>query len=377
MDYKCLICKKDYSSYQSLWIHNKKFHNHSIQQKTSDDYRLTSGDCHGKSPSSLSDLTCKYCNKTFTRKNNLNYHIKNKCKEKERKIMEEKIYIKEIEKLKLEIDKLKHKDSKKSTKNVINNYINSNVNSNNNNNMNSNNNLSICNPGDENINSLTTSEKKMIMTEGMNSIISLVENLNFNERLPENHNFFTSAINDKYVNTYDKKNNTINKQSKIDLFDKILFTHMNKLETLSKSSQKFSDVFDKLKSFIYLKKGRRQFFIQLNMLSYNKRNMVIQTINKLMVDETITPEEVPIKFEEEVKQIAQKPEEECKVENIMDSDEENEEDDEDESSSEDENLPILFQRKQLLQPLQDTTKQSKAPTLNNRKPIIKPKEFIV
>ena len=24
--YRCKICKKDYASYQSLWIHNKKFH---------------------------------------------------------------------------------------------------------------------------------------------------------------------------------------------------------------------------------------------------------------------------------------------------------------------------------------------------------------
>ena len=26
MEYKCTECTKDYSSYQSLWIHNKKYH---------------------------------------------------------------------------------------------------------------------------------------------------------------------------------------------------------------------------------------------------------------------------------------------------------------------------------------------------------------
>jgi hypothetical protein len=26
MEYPCTICNKKYSSYQSLWIHNKKFH---------------------------------------------------------------------------------------------------------------------------------------------------------------------------------------------------------------------------------------------------------------------------------------------------------------------------------------------------------------
>jgi hypothetical protein len=34
MEYKCIICKKDYSSYQSLWIHNKKYHNKMNSQNT-------------------------------------------------------------------------------------------------------------------------------------------------------------------------------------------------------------------------------------------------------------------------------------------------------------------------------------------------------
>jgi hypothetical protein len=28
MEYKCKNCNKEYKSYQSLWNHNKKFHNH-------------------------------------------------------------------------------------------------------------------------------------------------------------------------------------------------------------------------------------------------------------------------------------------------------------------------------------------------------------
>lgn len=54
-------------------------------------------------------------------------------------------------------------------------------------NNNSNNSLNICNPGDENINLLTNTEQKYIMSQGMNSILSLIEYLNFNERLPQNH----------------------------------------------------------------------------------------------------------------------------------------------------------------------------------------------
>ncbi len=79
-------------------------------------------------------------------------------------------------------------------------------------------------------------------------------------------NFYVSAINDKHVNTIDTKTKNIVKESKKDLFDKILFNHMNKLENISKSNSKFTDVFDKLKNFIYLKRGKKEFVTQLNML---------------------------------------------------------------------------------------------------------------
>jgi predicted 3-demethylubiquinone-9 3-methyltransferase (glyoxalase superfamily) len=68
------------------------------------------------------------------------------------------------------------------------------------------------------------------MSQGLNSIVSLVDHLNFNEKIPEHHNFYVSAINDKHVNTIDTKTKNIVKESKKDLFDKILFNHMNKLE---------------------------------------------------------------------------------------------------------------------------------------------------
>ncbi len=31
MEYKCKLCVKDYSSYQSLWIHTKKYHSDNKQ----------------------------------------------------------------------------------------------------------------------------------------------------------------------------------------------------------------------------------------------------------------------------------------------------------------------------------------------------------
>jgi hypothetical protein len=57
----------------------------------------------------------------------------------------------------------------------------------------------INNIGNEKLSDLTQDEKRYIMSHVMNSIISLAEHLNFNERLPHNHNFYVSALNDKHL----------------------------------------------------------------------------------------------------------------------------------------------------------------------------------
>ena len=71
-DYSCLLCNKDYSSYQSLWIHNKKYH------KTKDNN--TNIQSENKKVKSKKKFTCKFCNHMFTRKNNMVVHIKETCK---------------------------------------------------------------------------------------------------------------------------------------------------------------------------------------------------------------------------------------------------------------------------------------------------------
>ena len=78
-------------------------------------------------------------------------------------------------------------------------------------------------------------EKKYIMSHGMNSIISLAEHLNFNERLPQNHNFYVSALNDKHLNAIDNNMHTIVKQRMKEIFDKILVAHIDTLEKINTS----------------------------------------------------------------------------------------------------------------------------------------------
>ena len=55
--WSCVICNKNYKSYQSLWIHKKKFH--IPEEKSQPIYK------------------CKYCNKEFDKRHNKYYHQKN------------------------------------------------------------------------------------------------------------------------------------------------------------------------------------------------------------------------------------------------------------------------------------------------------------
>jgi hypothetical protein len=114
---------------------------------------------------------CKNCKKCFTRKNNMNYHVKHNCKEKNN--------IKdELNKIKNEIINLK-KQNKILSKNTI---KNSNIIYNNTNN------IIINNFGNENLDYITDNLMKKMLLKGSNSIPSLIKQIHFNPEHPENHN---------------------------------------------------------------------------------------------------------------------------------------------------------------------------------------------
>lgn len=73
MEYKCNICNKKYSSYQSLWIHNKKYH--TLKQKN--DSQPNSHNNHVY-PNEKT-YKCTKCNKNFSCYQNRWRHEKN-CK---------------------------------------------------------------------------------------------------------------------------------------------------------------------------------------------------------------------------------------------------------------------------------------------------------
>ena len=87
MQYICNYCNKNYSSYQSLWIHNKKFHN------------------PNQTESNISQYNCKYCCNKYSNRQNKWKH-EQICKEKNIQLCNIKEETK-LEKIKLKVVKEK------------------------------------------------------------------------------------------------------------------------------------------------------------------------------------------------------------------------------------------------------------------------------
>ena len=210
-EHKCNTCNKIFSSYKTLWTHNKNKHkNNNIKKYQKDIIEYQNNDDENKI------FVCKYCNKEFSFNNN-RYRHEQKCKiifeekqnneiklaeinkEKEIKLAEinEKIELakinsnKEIELKKLEIKKentiIKRKANTNPTIKNINkllqnkiNMTNSNLtsNSHNTNNIQNivHNHFKIEGFGKENIlDVITDKEKKLILNQGCESIEKLIE----------------------------------------------------------------------------------------------------------------------------------------------------------------------------------------------------------
>ena len=198
MNFNCELCNKKYSSYHSLWLHNKKYH---VNNK-----KFTYNN-------NINGVICEYCNRNFSNKYSIKKHIKicdikkynelnnnelnnneliynenenlklkiqlteiekNKIEAEQNKIKEENINLK----LKLQLEKLiiaKCKMHPKTFKSLNNKLIN---NSMNNNTINNNitNNFKIYTIGKENLlDILTQNEKTDIMRSRYNCLERIVE----------------------------------------------------------------------------------------------------------------------------------------------------------------------------------------------------------
>jgi len=261
MNHVCNICNKVYKSYKSLWNHNRKYHVVNCCQN------VVIG-CQNVVNETVKEFECKYCKKVLADRHSKSRHEK-KCKEKTETNKNE------IEIIKKEIENLKKKSFGYTTINKIKNITNNGII-----------NFSMNKTGFESLEILSGKEIEYILNQEMNSIISLIEFLNFNDAHPENHTFCTTALNDKYVNTMNTKTFAIEKQRKTDFYDNLIHRGINNMKLLFErlkvmKIKKISNYENKIKQLIDFlvvnKKGKKACIELINVLSFNKRHITQST----------------------------------------------------------------------------------------------------
>ena len=292
MNYSCSICNKKYKSYQSIWNHNHKFHS---------DIDIMIQPIDNKQR----DFSCSKCNKNFTRKDSMIYHIENTCKNKnvidKTSQLENKVL--ELEK-KLLLLETKNTD----TKNINNGTINNNTTNNTVNNI-----IYINKTGSENLLELNDKETTEIFSKEISGVVSLIKFINFNERLPSNHSFCTKSLEGKYMLTYNTEESKIESTRKKYFYQELLSSAVEKMDLLYKrckhkfSKEKQIKIEETIKN---LKEIRERDFSdtvlkeiknQLIQLSYNCRNTVLNTWENYKMEgkkKKVFKEDIPQEYTE-------------------------------------------------------------------------------
>jgi len=272
--YTCIICNKNYSSANSLWNHNKKFHTNNIPLVLNSSINILNTSNHIKT------YNCRCCNKIF---NNVKTRWAHEQKCKKNKIQENN----KIEILENKIKELENKMN--NNKSITQNNSNNTTNNNNNGTIN---NITINQFGNENIHALSVKEIKQLIKND-NYLIDIIKLLNFNEKYPENHNFCNTSLEGKYISIFNSDTNKIEKINKNDFYDKVLSNSFTKMDNLSivlelnedvreQIKDKYIDYLDSklthIKNVFYKDKiYKKSYKTNINELSYNKNKVVLDT----------------------------------------------------------------------------------------------------
>ena len=273
MQYICKKCNKNYSSYQSLWIHNKKYHT-AITTRIVTNVGKMPTNCH-PIVTQINEKTykCKHCGKVYNNRNS-KYKHQVKCTNI-------------ITILTNKIDEL---ESKINNKSIINTKINNN-NKNNRINNGTINHITINKVGTELLERLTNKDIDKIFDKEIESIFTFIELLNFNSDYPENHNHCVTNLESKFVSIYNSETKKIEKDRKKYFFDSLLCKSIDRMNILfNNNKDKFTitkqneitntiDTLNRLKDSYYNPKLFNELISKLNLVAYNNKDIVIDTWN--------------------------------------------------------------------------------------------------
>ena len=279
-EYKCNICNKNYSNYNSLWKHNKRFHKNIVDVLKSSNNILKN---KPEIPINSNDYNCKYCNKSYDKVKTRWAH-EQKCKiifdENKKKTSEMELNIinnkkeildkqnelikNEIEltKLKLKIQSSKKLDTKtfKSLNKALKERAflkmqNSNINSNNtnniqNNNIVNNNNIQLIGFSKEEVmNTITNKEKSQIMSNGYLCLEKFIEITNTG-KYDQFKNIIITNIKDPYAYKFDDKQGFFVTCNKTEVLNELVNNRVTDIEAIYNEFDEANKINDKTKKII-------------------------------------------------------------------------------------------------------------------------------
>jgi hypothetical protein len=263
MDHSCNQCNKIYKSYQSLWNHNKKFHNKNVVVCGVNE--VVCGENEVVLNTTKNKYVCNNCNKIFNDRSNKYKHEKI-CKNKNNeniKIKELMLQIKKQEtkilQYKLKIQKTNSVDNMSVNKlnkllTVRNNLIkNSNIHSNNNNTIQNNivnNNFQLVGFGKEEVvDLLTKQEKKQIINAKYSCLEKLVE-ITHCGKYNQYKNILITNMKDQYMYKYDDVKGHFILVNKKDVLDSLIDNRVVDLETIYDDVNNTNNINNKTKEII-------------------------------------------------------------------------------------------------------------------------------
>ncbi len=322
-DYQCDICDKKYVNRQNLWRHmkihnnNDKLENSKIPPTNSNllqnNSKSLQNNCKTISSDTLiNNIICKYCNKIFTRQDNLTRHINLRCKKKCTDILlDENTMLKqiiekqseELKEVKTMISDLLNKNCKvhpktlqKINKQLIgdNNTINETIN---NNTVNNNITYNIIALGHENLTEVFSKKEKMnILKYKYGSLSQLVEYAHFNDKYPQFKNILITNTQNPIAYKHNPKTNQFIAVKKDDLLEDIVDARICDINSFYEElegelDEKTKEIIDKLKEKIEndsvyrnLKKN------DIKLIIYNNRKKVFKNNSKLKEQKEINKE---------------------------------------------------------------------------------------
>jgi len=248
MEYNCNICKKDYSSYKSLWLHNYKYHkkpvvescrqvvHNVVECKKSVVENVVDG-CSQDSYKKHKNSICKYCNENFCDRTYRWRHEKI-CKKKDtiiensnkKKVEDEKELFERFKKQMLEDEDIRTeilKVLKIHPKQLqkINNQLNLNQ-------QNNINNTSVyCQLGYENFQEKLSNKKKLgILNRQANSVNQFVEMIYQNDDFKPYQNVYITNLRSNTAYKYDEQQNKFITVKQKDVLDHLFETRLNDIQ---------------------------------------------------------------------------------------------------------------------------------------------------